>query len=411
MKGLIDIILRNKLMAKVLILFLTLLSGYAITKVALNADFSTYLRQDDPVVQKFNLVGEEYGSKSIGMVVIEAEDVFNSETLSLIRDLTIAYEDLDGVAYVTSLANVLDFKKTEWGLEVGKLIQKGIIPESEEDLKRLRDYVLSREMYVKDLVSEDGTSTVIAVRLKHGVHEYAVTKEIRKLTESITPNSDQIAYGGFPFLMYNMTVLIVQSVERLEPIMIFLMLAILFLAFRKVGGVLIPLIVVLLSVMWTVGLMSLFGISLNMLTGVAPIVLVAMGSADGIHIMRRYYEKRRSGREPVDAIKETFSDLGKPVIITTITTVIGFLSLLISDFSVIQQFGLVAALGVFIALVVTFLLIPVLISFSKPRNEKKTSPSPSRRIRLLDRSAELVFNNKAKILLFSGFIVIISAVM
>ncbi|NIS71967.1 MAG: hypothetical protein GTO12_24480, partial [Proteobacteria bacterium] len=112
MKGLIDIILRNKLMAKVLILFLTLLSGYAITKVVLNADFSTYLRQDDPVVQKFNLVGEEYGSKSIGMVVIEAENVFNSETLRLIRDLTIAYEELDGVAYVTSLANVLDFKKT-----------------------------------------------------------------------------------------------------------------------------------------------------------------------------------------------------------------------------------------------------------------------------------------------------------
>jgi predicted RND superfamily exporter protein len=411
MKGLIDIILRNKLMARALILFLTLLSGYAITKVVLNADFSTYLRQDDPVVQKFNLIGEEYGSKSIGMVVIEAEDVFNTETLKLIRDLTDAYEDLDGVAYVTSLTNVLDFKKTEWGLEVGKLIQEGIIPETEEDLKRLRDYVLSREIYVKDLVSEDGKSTVIAVRLKHGVHEYAVTKEIRKLTESIAPNSDQIAYGGFPFLMYNMTVLIVQFVERLEPIMIFLMLAILFLAFRKVGGVLIPLLVVLFSVMWTVGLMSLFGISLNMLTGVAPIILVAMGSADGIHIMRRYYEKRRPGREPVDAIKETFSELGNPVIITTITTVIGFLSLLISDFSVIQQFGLVTALGVFIALVVTFLLIPVLIAFSKPKNEKKTSLSPSQRIRLLDRWAEFVFNNKAKILLFSGFIVIISAGM
>ena len=81
MKGFIEILIRKRGIGLALILVLTLLLGYEMTRVILNADFSTYLRQDDPVVQKYNLIGEEYGSKSIALVMVEAEDVFNAETL------------------------------------------------------------------------------------------------------------------------------------------------------------------------------------------------------------------------------------------------------------------------------------------------------------------------------------------
>lgn len=411
MKHLIDFIIRKRVPILVLITVLTLLLGYVMTRVILNADFSTYLRQDDPVVQKFNMIGEEYGSKSIALVMIEAEDVFNRDTLNLIRDLTEAYEGLEGIAYVTSLTNVLDFKKTAWGLEVGKLIPRGNIPEGKEGLERLREYVLSKEMYVNDLVSKDGKSTVIALRLKHGVYEYDVTKEIKRITETIASDPGQISYGGMPFMMYNMTLLILQAVERLEPITIFLMLFILFLGFRKAGGVFVPFLVVVFSVIWTVGLMAIFNISLNMLTGVVPIILVAMGSADGIHVMRRYYEKRQTGIQPRDAVKETFSELGAPIIITTFTTMIGFSSLLISNFSAIQQFGLVTSLGVFLALVVTFLFIPILLSFSKPKILKQKNPVQSKKFLFMDHLAALVFNHKAVILLSAGLIVIVAALI
>lgn len=411
MKGIIDMIIRRRVIGVALLLLLTLLSGYEMFNIVLNADFSTYLRQDDPVVQKFNLIGEEYASKSMALVLIEAEDVFNPATLKLIRDLTDAYEELDGIGYATSLTNVLDFKKAEGGLEVGKLIRKGAIPEGKEDLKRLREYVLSKEMYVKDLVSEDGKSTVIALRLKQGAYEYEVTNEIRRVTETIAPKQTQISYGGMPFLMYHMTLLIIETIERLEPVMILLMLGILFIGFRKAGGVFLPLLVVAFSVIWTVGLMSLFNISLNMLTGIMPIILIAMGSADGIHVMRRYYEKRQIGKEPVDAIKDTFSELGTPIIITTFTTMIGFLSLLISNFSVIQQFGLVTSLGVFMALVVTFFLLPVFLAFSRPKRGKWKGLEPSGGLRFMDRWAELVFRHRGAILVLSSLMVIIAVVI
>lgn len=438
MKRLIDIIIHNRVVGLVFLLLLTIFLGYEMLRVELNADFSTYLRQDDPLVRQFNLIGEEYAGKSMALVLVEADDVFSSETLKLVRDLTDAYEELDGIAYVTSLTNVLDFRKTEWGLEVGRLIRRDEMPETEEELKRLKDYVLSKEMYVKDLVSEDGKSTVIVTRLMQGADEFQVTKEIRRITESIVPEPENISFGGMPFLMYHMTLLIIENIERLEPAMILLMLGILFIGFRRAGGIFLPLAVVAFSVVWTVGLMTVSGISLNLLTGLMPIILVAMGCADGIHIMRRYYEKRQMGKEPVAAVKDTFSELGIPIIITTFTTMIGFLSLLISDFSVIQQFGIVTALGVFMALLVTFLLFPVLLSFSKTdlhavsgAAEDRSSPPPSpfplegegrvggisgSRSGYLNRGpgfielvAERVYRNKVVILIFSGLIVVAAA--
>jgi len=127
--------------------------------------------------------------------------------------------------------------------------------------------------------------------------------------------------------------------------------------------------------------------------------------------MKRYYEKRRTIREPSLAIRETFSELGSPVIITTLTTTIGFLSLLISNFSVIKQFGLVTSIGIFFALMATFLFIPVLLAFSKPKTEKQHNIAKSGRIAFLDRWAEMVFRRKAIIVLLTGFIVILSGIM
>ena len=406
MKRLINFLMRRRMFGAGIFLILTLILGYQVVNVTLNADFSTYLQQDDPVVQMFNLIGEEYASKSMALVLVEADDVFSAQTLKLVRDLTDAYEELDGIAYVTSLTNVLDFKKTEMGLEVGRLIRKGVVPEDREVLRRLKEYVLSKEMYVKDLVSKDGRSTVIVTRLAHGVDEYAVTKKIKKVTKTVAPSFEQISYGGMPFLMHSMTLIILENIKYLNPLMLILMIGVLFVGFRKAGGVFLPLLVVAFSIIWTVGLMTLFNVPFTMLTGIMPVILIAMGSADGIHVMRRYYEKRKYGEATNNAIKESFSELGMPIFITTVSSMIGFVSLLFTDFSVIRQFGFITALGIFIAMVVTFLLIPILLSFAGSKELKAKKPESLTEPMFMQHLARLVFNHKLKVLFLSGLIVI-----
>jgi predicted RND superfamily exporter protein len=338
----------------IIVVILTILSAYQMIKIKMNADFATYLQQDDPLVQQYNKIGDKFGGKSTAMVLIETDDIFNAQNLKLIGDLTNAYQSLKEVSYVTSLTNVMDFKKVEGGLEVGKLISQADINDELADLADLKNYVMSKEMYTGNIVSYDATTTLIALRLTPGENEYSAAQKIKEATEEIAPTMENIYFGGMPFLIFSMTEGILESIHILVPLMIFLLVLVLYLGFRTLSGILLPLLVVLISTIWIIGLMVVFGFSMDMLSGIMPVILLAMGSADCIHILKRYYEERNSGETPHASIKKALIEMGKPMILTTITTIVGFLSLVISNFSVISQFGVVTAVGLFLALTVSF---------------------------------------------------------
>ncbi|PAU94282.1 hypothetical protein CK503_08710 [Aliifodinibius salipaludis] len=379
-----------------------LLTGFmgwkTVQTISLNADFSTYLSQDDPLVQEYNRIGEVYGSNSTGMVLITADKVFTSETLGLINRLTEAYSDVEGIRYVTSLTNVLDFRKTEWGLEVGKLLNKGEVPGDPKVLARLEEYVLNKERYEGNLVSNDETTTAIILRFANGSNEFATSLLVREASDQVlgesVPGSATLYYGGMPFLVYNMTLLIGQNMTVLIPLMLLLLIVVLYLGLRHWTGVVFPLTVVVVSTVWTTGLMGLWGLQFDLLTGIMPVVLIALGSADGIHLMKRFYERRQLGESPEKAARFTFRDMGTPIILTTITTMVGFASLSISDFSVIRQFGLLTALGVVLALVVTLTLLPALLSFGVGFEAKTTVAKNRGKVPGTDRFAGWVFNHR-----------------
>jgi predicted RND superfamily exporter protein len=367
-------------------------------KVKLNADFATYLQQDDPLVQQYNKLGDKFGGKSTAMVLIETDDIFSVQYLKLISDLTEAYQLLEEVSYVTSLTNILDFRKVEGGLEVGKLITEGDIPTDRDELRKLKEYVMSKEMYEGNIVSYDGTTTMIALRLASDINEYSTAQKIKETTERIAPSTENIYFGGMPFLIYSMTEGILDSLNFLLPLMFFLLFFILYLGFRTISGVILPLSIVMISAVWIIGLMVLFGFSMDMLSGIMPVILLAMGSADAIHLLKRYYERRSLGEIPKVAIKQALSEMGIPMTLTTLTTMVGFLSLLVSNFSVISQFGFVTSVGIFMALVASFTFLPAILSFSKGKVVSPAKHASSRSIKFMEASAQLVFRNRKLVL-------------
>jgi predicted RND superfamily exporter protein len=115
MLRLADLIIRYRWWIITSTLLLTVILGWKTLSVSLNADFSTYLSQDDPAVQKYNRIGDIFGGNDIGVVLLSSsEQVFTPSNLDLISRLTEAYEEVEGISYVTSLSNVIDFKETDW---------------------------------------------------------------------------------------------------------------------------------------------------------------------------------------------------------------------------------------------------------------------------------------------------------
>jgi len=416
MKQLAEVLIRYRWIVLALTLVSTVFFGYHISKLKLNADFATYLEKGSDLVTSYDHVGEEFGGKSTSFLIVRTERGIDSRVMQLLDRLTQKIKASDDVSFVTSLTNVVDFKSTEYGLEVDKLLPKNASLTEGQTAKLLK-YALTKKRYRDVLLSNDQKSANLIIRLKPGTDEYAFSNWLSQMSnqtiaETTNLNQSVKAYaGGMPSLMYSMTTLITENLTTLLPIMIVLMVLILFLGFRRPGGVLIPFFDVTVSTIWAMGVVQLLGYDLNLLVGIMPVILLAMGSADGIHLMKGYYEHRYDGLFPKQAVIGTMGELGVPILITSLTTSIGFLSLVISNFDVIKQFGVATALAILVAFAVTLIIVPVVLSFApektmvSPRDKKRVSTG------FFDGLSQFVLGHPGKILTGSFVLLIGSALL
>ncbi|MEL6674520.1 MAG: efflux RND transporter permease subunit [Bacteroidota bacterium] len=131
--------------------------------------------------------------------------------------------------------------------------------------------------------------------------------------------------------------------------------------FRFFWGMMAPLIVVLLTALWVLGLMGASGQELDVLSSLIPAILFIIGVSDTVHIFARYLEELNAGQEKIAALWRSYQEVGRATFITSLTTAIGFLSLNMSSIAPIREFGIFTALGVMIAFVLSFTLFPALL--------------------------------------------------
>lgn len=149
-----------------------------------------------------------------------------------------------------------------------------------------------------------------------------------------------------------------------------MVLVILFLAiaYRSFWGVWVPLLVVTLTAVWIAGIMSLTGKKLDVMMVLLPTIMFVVGMSDVVHILTKYIEELRNGRHKIKAIKITFREIGMATFLTSVTTAIGFLSLLTASVQPIREFGIYTAAGVFVAFILAFTLLPsILLLLKKPK--------------------------------------------
>ena len=133
-----EFIQRYRAVVLVVVAAITLFFGYQIKDLKVNADVLGYLPKDDVAAMLFSEIGRTYGGNDMLLIGVEAEDVFSSEALHFLKEVTDSVRSVQGIGYVTSLTNVIDIKATEYGLEIGRLIDEYDIPEDAQLLEELR---------------------------------------------------------------------------------------------------------------------------------------------------------------------------------------------------------------------------------------------------------------------------------
>lgn len=336
----------------------------------INSDVVSALPDDDPDVALFKKVGKEFGGNKIGMIILEAENIFNNDVIYDVKKLTDSIGLMEGIASVTSITNILDIKSDEYGFETGNLIDVYKLPYSNEDLLLLRERVASKEMFNGVVVSEDGTATLIMFTLNDNADIQTVGRKVIDKATSLKLK-DKLYFAGMPMMVTSISELISRDLIRLLPIAFLVIAIVLYFSFRSLRGVLLPLITAAIAIIWTLGIMVLFGYKMTMVTNNIPILLLAVGSAYTIHVINKINQAAEIDFKK--AIISALSYIFIPVTLASLTTVVGFISFVFGSYlTMIKDFGIFTAVGTFISAVLALFFAPAAIyAFSSIRNKKK----------------------------------------
>jgi len=332
-------------------------------------DFKEFLDDDDPIIVLLDEAEEKYG-KSWGIMVMlfNEDDIFNDVTLGKIEQMSDAFEAIPGIKSVTTPLNSQTIVGTETSISVSKAAPGGVAPTTAEDMELFRTRVLEDENLVGGVISAGGQAALINIELEVGADEYALTPDIVSIVEANTGDGDEIFVFGDAYFDTIMAEEMEADTTLLFPLAILVMIALLFVSFVTIRGILLPITIVLLSVIVAIGAMVLLGFPMTMMSFIAPILLLAIGIADAIHVLNRYNEEIAKGTPKRKAILTTMEEMKGPVVMTSLTTAVGFLSLLTAFMVPQRQFGIVTAIGVLAAMLFSLVLIPAVMSLlKKPR--------------------------------------------
>ncbi len=358
---------------------LSLLFAFFLRKVAVNSDLGSYLPKTDPAVKLLDYLGEKYGGNSLGIVIIKSDDVFKLETIKAIAELTRQFRQIEGISYVTSLTNVLDIKKTTEGLEIGKLIDEDNIPE-QRDLEKIKEYALRKEIYRNKLISEDAKTTLIICRIDGDKSK--VAKAIERVTKNANLRGIKTYFAGLPFQLNAINDLIIKDIKVLLPFVALIILVVLYFSFGSTIYVLMPLLSVGLSALWTVGFIAMCGVPLTIITNIIPAILMAVGSAYAIHVICKFMEEKDENAQT--RAKNALSKVIIPVFLAAFTTIIGFTSFIFGSYLImIQQFGIFTSLGIIFAFLLSITLIPTILG-----NLKNLKPNQRQNLKFLNQLME-----------------------
>ena len=410
MEKLSRIIIKLKWIIVASVLALTIFFGYQTQFLTINSDILSSLPDDDPIASLYKEIGTQFGGNDMGMIVLESDNVFKTEILQHIKQITDSLRYTDGVSTVTSLTNILDIKSSEWGIEIGKLVDEYNLPNKQSQLDSLKNYVFSKEMYKGAIVSEDGTATVVMFTLLPDADKQSVAKEIKSKVENLNL-PETLYFGGLPMMMNDISDLILADIVWLLPIVFVIIALILLLSFKSFRGVLLPLLTAGIAVIWTIGIMVVTGYELTIISNIIPVVLLALGSAYTIHVLNSINQSKEKDRK--QALIKALTYIIVPVILAAVTTAIGFVSFVFGAYlTMIKDFGIFTAVGTLIALLLSIFFVPALLSaFSMYRKKVETDQPEKENIlthKILQPLVTLLFKHPKYLLTAWGILLLLS---
>jgi predicted RND superfamily exporter protein len=326
---------------------ISLLAVAMLFRMDFNADVASFVLEGNDTGETFSALQEKYATADPINVVAGLEEG-SFQTKEGLGKLVLLRDQLAAVDGVVEVASIVPDRNPITG---APLTPADVATAPESAILALLD----QNPVSRLLLDDEGQNTLLLVI--PGDDALSVARRVADLTP---PPGIEVTLSGNPVVFA--TVLDVLSLFLLiiPPIVIFLLVA---TFYATIGDLRLSVLAILpagLGSLWTFGLIFGLGREVDIVTVIVPIFVIVMGSADGLHFVTHFQEE--TGADSVSRVRSALQEVGTPMILTTISTAAGFLSLLITDVQPIRQLGLFTAVGIVFAGIISFFALPALIS-------------------------------------------------
>ncbi len=322
---------------------------------------------------------DQFGSMiSIG-ISLETDDetILTPEYLEVIRKITDQIDSLDGIKSINSITKIDYVYSLDGGLAAGQLLDDDYTG-SKADIQAVKEKIIDwQDMYNRVIIDDDFQAAQIAATIDPdfgSTQQIELLHKIQKIAyEAIEGHNLEVRFYGDPVLSDNASDYMIHDLLTLIPLVTLVVLLSLYFSFHTFSGTLLPLISVLMSTIWSCGIMSLAHVTFTIVASVIPVCLIACGSAYGIHVITHYeaavkkIEGEITKEKHLDAICAGLKDVWIAVLLAAITTIAGFISLVTSPIEPLKSFAIFSATGVAFSLLTSITFIPAALSL-RPLN-------------------------------------------
>ena len=342
--------------------------GWQALRVDLDADVLTMLPSTHEIMELTERYGRSSDSGQL-LLAVESEDLYSLEKLQAFEAAIDQARAGTAVLGAITPFNLVTFEREGARLVPVTMAPDGRAPRSEEELELFRRRLTSDPLARNLVLSGDGTTlcAIFPVELRQDYSAFLgqVAGVVSELEQHF-----EVHVAGSPVVLQTTKDALLGDVPKFLIFSAAVILVVLALSFRTLRSMALPLIVVGLGTLWTIGTMQLLGFSLTVVSIMVPPLVLTLGSSYSIHILNQYYREGKVRGEDKEWIAHSVGQINRTIFLAALTTIIGFTSLGTANLSQVREFGVSTSIGIFYCAVLSLLFFPAVLSLLPPPRER-----------------------------------------
>jgi predicted RND superfamily exporter protein len=398
------LLLRNKAIFTTVVLLITAFMGYQTSKVELSYDFAQILPDTDSTFIEYQSFKKHFGEDGNVMVMGFADkNLFEYEKFNDWYKLSNTIKSIQGIKDLMSVPTIFKFVFNDslQKFDFVPLINKPI--KNQQDVDSIKADFLNLPFYEGIIYNKETGANVMAITFTkkdlNSKRRLAIVAEIRVLAEEFAAKHKvEMHYSGMPYIRSQVMTKVSHEMTLFLILAIIVTAIILWVFFRSGSVVFFSLIITAVGVLWSMGIMHLFGYKITILSGLIPPLIMVIGLPNCIFLINKYHSEFVAHGNKIKSITRSIETIGVTLFLANITTAIGFGVLYFTKSSMLVEFGSVAAISVMATYFITLILVPVILNLLPTPKPKHTKHQDGKIInKALDWVDHLVQNRRAAI--------------